>query len=205
MSREDHCARCGYLSEYHDVARRCPGMKTGKWTERDPIDGALWPEILARDVAARTRAVLIDPEKWRDGPAEARGKLFARATRVVLGMEPMPETGPIPVLEPIVCARPPRGPHEFAGYHGKQAVGLGRLAAGLGFDVAPYYWMSGERVEGCAVKGYRAVPGLAFVATWKREPSKSWATDVAYAWNPGGREGPARVTVTELEEIIRGG
>lgn len=200
----DHCARCGYLLEYHDVARRCPGMKTGKWTERDPIDGALWPEILARDAAARTRAVLIDPEKWRDGPAEARGKLFVRATRVVLGMEPMPETGPLPVLEPIVPARPPRGPQEFASSRGRQAAGLGRLAAAAGMDVAPYYWRSAAHVEGCAVKGYR--PTLAMVATWERRPGKGWATDVAYVWNPSDKRSfPVRTTITQLEDIIRGG
>lgn len=175
--REDHCARCGYLSEYHDIARRCPGLKTGKWTERDPIDGALWPEILARDVAARMRSI-----------EEARRPYV-----------------PVIVEPPIVCARPPRGPHEFAGYHGKQAVGLGRLAAGLEFDVAPYYWMSGERVEGCAVKGFRAVPALAFVATWQRKPGKSWGSDIAYLWNPSDRRSaPLKIGITELEGIIRG-
>ncbi len=55
--RSDHCAECGYLIEYHEADRRCPGLKTKAWRERDPIDGALWPELLARDVAARTRAL----------------------------------------------------------------------------------------------------------------------------------------------------
>lgn len=173
--REDHCARCGYLSEYHDVARRCPGMKTGTWTERDPIDGALWPEILARDVAARMRA--LQESKQVDIPE---------------------------MLRPIVCARPPRGPHEFASYHGRQAVGLGRLAARIGFDVAPYYWRSGAGVEGCAVKGFRAVPGMAFVATWQRKPGKTWGVDVAYVWNPSDKRSfPSRISVTELEELLR--
>lgn len=175
MSREDHCARCGYLSEYHDVARRCPGMKTGKWTERDPIDGALWPEILARDVAARMRSI-----------EEARRPYV-----------------PVIVEPPIVCARPPRGPQEFAGYQGRQAVGLGRVAAGRGFDVAPYYWKSGAGVEGCAVKGYR--PTLAFVATWQRKPGKSWGSDIAYLWNPSDRRSfPSKIGITELGEIIVG-
>lgn len=173
--RTDHCARCGYLSEYHDVARRCPGMKTGKWTERDPIDGALWPEILARDVAARMRSI-----------EEARRPYI-----------------PVIVEPPIVCARPPRGPQEFAGYQGRQAVGLGRVAAGRGFDVAPYYWKSGVGVEGCAVKGYR--PTLAFVATWQRKPGKSWGSDIAYLWNPSDRRSfPSKIGITELGEIIVG-
>jgi hypothetical protein len=175
VSREDHCARCGYLSEYHDVARRCPGMKTGRWVDRDPIDGALWPEILARDVRARMRAI-----------EESRRPYV-----------------PEPVNPPIVCARPPRDKSEFASYHGLQAAGLGRLAAGRGMDVAPYYWKSGSGVEGCAVKGYS--PGLAFVATWQRKPGKSWAVDVAYIWRPHDKRSfPSKVNHTELGEIIRG-
>lgn len=177
--RTDHCARCGYLSEYHDVARRCPGMKTGKWTERDPIDGALWPEILARDVAARMRSI-----------EEARRPYI-----------------PVIVGPPIVCARPPRGAYEFAHGGKGQAKLLGVLAASKGMDVAPYYWKSGTGVEGCAVKGYR--PTLAFVATWSRKPafaglSKGWLSDVAYVWNPSDRRSfPVRTTATQLEVIIR--
>lgn len=181
MSREDHCARCGYLSEYHDVARRCPGMKTGKWTERDPIDGALWPEIMARDVAARGRAI------------EAARRPY------------------IPVMTPesIIVARPPRGPEEFAHGGKGQARLLGLLAADRGMDVAPYYWKSGTGDEGCAVKGY--CPTLAFVATWSRKAAfagllKGWLTDVAYAWNPSDKRSfPVRITATQLEPIIRGG
>jgi len=172
--REDHCARCGYLLEYHDVARRCPGLKTGKWVDRDPIDGALWPEILARDVAARMRAI-----------EEARRPYV-----------------PVIVEPPVVCARPPRGAHEFAGYQGRQAVGLGRLAVRCGMDVQPYYWKSGAGVEGCAVKGYR--PTIAFVATWERPPGRSWGVDIAYVWNPSDRSrGPVKISLTNLEELIR--
>lgn len=178
MSREDHCSRCGYLREWHDVARRCPGMKTGTWVERDPIDGALWPAILARDAAARMRAI-----------EEARRPYV-----------------PVIIEPPVVCARAPRSSAEFAGGQGRQAVGLGRLAARMGFDVAPYYWKSGAGVEGCAIKGYR--PAFAFVATWQRVPgARGWSSDVAYCWNPGdsGRRMPSKVNVTRLEELIRGG
>lgn len=172
--RIGHCARCGYLVGYHDVARRCPGMKTGTWQDRDPIDGALWPQIMARDVAARTRAI-----------EEARRPYI-----------------PVSVPTPIVAARPPQDPGEFAGARGAQAVGLGHRAVTAGMDVAPYYWKSGTGIEGCAVKGYR--PGLAFVATWKRVPGKSWSVDVAYLWNPSDRRSfPSRIKLTELLTVIR--
>lgn len=126
----DHCGRCGYLKEFHDLARRCPGMKTGTWKQRDPIDGALWPEILARDVAARMRT------------------LETVAVEVVASPAPM------------VTARAPQGRDEFAQHQGRQALGIGRLAIAAGMDVAPYYWKSGAAVEGCAVKGYRPTLAL---------------------------------------------
>jgi hypothetical protein len=177
MSLVNHCGRCGYLKEFHDLARRCPGMKTGTWKLRDPIDGALWPEILARDIARQMRMV----------------EEVARADVEVITKPPM------------VVARPPLQPSEFAGYQGRQAVGIGRLAIAKGMDIAPYYWCSGVGVHGCAVKGYR--PGLAFVATWKRKPKvKGWSFDIAYAWNPSDRRtGPTRLPgISALEQLLRG-
>lgn len=171
---DEHCGRCGYLVEYHNVARRCPGMKTGTWKQRDPIDGALWPEILARDVAARMRAM-----------EESRRPYVVEV-----------------IPPPIVTARPPQGPHEFAHTKGKQAVGLGRSAARAGMDVAPYYWKSGTGIEGCAVKGHR--PTLAFVATWERKPGASWAFATAYAWNPSdGMKGPIKVNSGQLLSLLK--
>jgi hypothetical protein len=170
--RTDHCARCGYLVDYHDIAKRCPGLKSSEWKERDPIDGALWPELLARDVAARTRAL-------------------EQAKRPYI---------PVTMPEPIVAARAPQGPQEFAGYHGLQAVGLGNRAAERGMDVAPFYWRSGTGVDGCAVKGYR--PDWSFVATWERKPGKSWGFDVGYAWDRSGR-GPVAVGYTALVGMIK--
>lgn len=153
-------------------------MKTGKWTERDPIDRLTWREILARDVAAQMRAL---EESHRPYVVET-------------------------VLAPVVSARAPRGPEEFAGYGGKQAAGLGRLAAGRGMDVAPYYWKSGAGIEGCAVKAYR--PTLALVATWQRKVrgprDRGWLFDIAYCWNPGDRSrGPVKMKLAALEEIVR--
>lgn len=172
----DHCGRCGYLREFHDLARRCPGMKTGTWKDRDPVDGALWREILARDVAAQMRAI-----------EQARKPSL-----------------PPPIDPPVVLARPPRGKGEFAQHGGKQALGIGRLAISAGMDVAPYYWKSGAGAEGCAVKGYR--PTLACVATWQRKPGvKGWAFDIAYAWNPSDRtKGPTKLPgVGALEQLLR--
>jgi hypothetical protein len=171
-----HCGSCGYLSAYH-VLGMCPGLKTKKWTDRDPVDGALWREIMARDVAARMRAM---DEETR--PYE-----------------------PIIIPAPIVPARPPRSRTEFAGARGKQAAGLGAAAAKNGFQVAPFYWQAGDGAEGCAVKGFRTE--LAFVATWKRPPGHAgrapgWRTDIAYIWNPSDRRGPQRITHTDLEGIV---
>jgi hypothetical protein len=170
--RKGHCGNCGYLVEYHETGSRCPGLKTKQWQERDPIDGALWPELLARDVAARTRAL-------------------EKAKQPYI---------PVTMPEPVIPARPPYGPHEFAGYRGRQAVGLGRRAAAACMDVAPYFWKSGLGVEGCAVKGFRR-DTFAFVATWERKIGASWGFDVAYWWRPGGK--PAvQVGYIELLELL---
>jgi hypothetical protein len=170
--RIDHCGNCGYLVEYHEPDRRCPGLKTKQWQARDPIDKALWPELLARDVAARTRAL-----------EEAKQPYI-----------------PVTMPEPVVAVRPPYGPQEFAGYRGRQAVGLGRRAAAAHMDVAPFYWKSGLGVEGCAVKGFRR-DTVAFVATWERKIGASWGFDVAYCWRPGSAP-LVRVTYTELLELL---
>lgn len=170
--RIDHCGNCGYLVEYHEPDKRCPGLKTKQWQERDPIDKALWPELLARDVAARTEAL-----------EEAKRPYI-----------------PVTMPEPVIPVRPPYGPHEFAGYRGRQAVLLGRRAAVAHMDVAPYFWKSGLGVEGCAVKGFRR-DTFAFVATWERKIGASWGFNVAYWWRPGGK--PAvKVTYTEILELL---
>jgi hypothetical protein len=178
---DQHCARgaCGYLIEFHDLAGRCPGVKAGKFQRPDPVDRALWREIMARDLAARHREL-------------------ERANAPYV---------PKIVLPPIVPARPPLSPGEFAGWQGKQAVGLGRRAAGSGFDLMPLYWLAGDETEGCAVKGQHAA--FCFVATWKRAAGRrgsasGWGADIAYAWHPGDRQIPARMTHTDLERLFRG-
>lgn len=185
-----HCGRCGYLTEYHDEARRCPGLKTGQWQDRDPIDRTLWRDILSRDARARERAYLLDPDVMRKGAPEAVRKLMDRAMR----NEPAVVIGP-----PLISPRPPQGPHEFAGARGLQAVGLGKRAAGRGMDVAPFYGQSAERVDWCAVKGYR--PSMAFVARWERKPGATWGFDLAYTWNPVGGM-PIGVGYTALMGLI---
>lgn len=199
-----HCGSCGYLSAYHAMGF-CPGLKTKKWTDRDPIDGTVWRQIMARDAAARIRAYEIDPEVARNGAAEARRKLFDRATRIVLGIEDDSRQLVIDV-RPRVPARPPRSKAEFAGTNGKQAVGLGSAAVKRGFQVSPLYWQAGDGAEGCAVKGHR--PGFAFVATWIRPAGKSgdtagWRADVAYGWDPADSRAPTKMTHTDLEGLIK--
>ncbi len=201
-----HCGRCGYLTEYHAVARRCPGLKTGTWVDRDPIDRTTWREILARDLKARTLAYQIDPNTARNGPPAAYLKLMQRAVRIVTGVE-QPTTTDAFAAKPMVVARPPSNATEFASYGGRQAAGLGRLAARMGMEVAPYYWKSAEGAEGCAVKGHG--PMLAFVATWRRKERpvsglSGWSGDIAYAWVPGAGKIPAKVGHEELERIVRG-
>lgn len=202
-----HCARCGYLVQYHDIAKRCPGLKTGRWQDADPIDRTTWREIMARDLAARIMAHELDPEKWRNGTPEAKRKLFLQATRIVTGAEPDPRTLQVIEGEPMVPARPPRSPYEFAAYQGRQAAGLGRQAVAAGFQVAPIYWRAGDGSEGCAVKGRRAQT-FAFVATWKRPAGRSgttagWGADIAYVWNPQDRTHmPSKITHTQLEEML---
>ena len=172
--RTDHCARCGYLIEYHDVAKRCPGMKTAAWQDRDPIDRTPWREILQRDAELRAEAI-----------KQAR----------------MPYVAPV-IAPPLISPRPPQGPHEFAGYRGKQAVGLGRRAVACGMDVAPFYGKRADLVDWCAVKGHRSRE-WAFVAEWERKPGASWAFELAYAWPTDGSRVPLGVGYAELLEMIR--
>lgn len=146
---------------------------------------------MSRDARARERAYLLDPEVMRKGSASAVRKLMDRALR---GEQPK-QAAPVP----LVTARAPRGPDEFAA---GRAVGIGQAAAARGMQVAPYYWKSGTCVEGCAVKGRG--PALAFVATWERKPGTSWSFALAYVWNPGDRStGPVKVNYGELERVIR--
>jgi hypothetical protein len=109
-------------------------------------------------------------------------------------------TGP-----PQVAARPPVGPGEFAGYQGKQAVGLGRKATERGWDARGWYWRAFDGVEGCAVALRKGV--LRAVATWTRAAGKQggksgWGADVAYGWRTDIPGFPMQLTHTQLEGLI---
>lgn len=162
--------------------RPCPGKDTqlrhGHLREPEPIDRALWREIMRRDALAAREAI-----------EEAR-----RAYE--------PDVAP----PPLVRARPPYGPHEFAGGNGKkQGTKLGRGAVALGWEAEPLYWRSGYGDEGCAVR--LAKGPLRAVATWKRKPEAAggltgWAADVAYAWRTDVQRIPIKLTHTQLEGLI---
>lgn len=120
-------------------------------------------------------------------------------------VEPARVVEAVRVAPPEVSARPPAGPGEFASYGGKQAAGLGRKAAGSGWDVRALYWRAGTGVEGCAVRLARGP--LRAVATWKRAAGRlgeksGWAADVAYAWRIDVERFPTEVTHTQLEGLI---
>jgi hypothetical protein len=170
-----NCARCGYLREFHDVAGHCPGMKTAKWADPGPVDPALWREIMARDAAARLRAIEDDKRTWQ----------------------------PPVVPPPLIPARVPLSAAEYAGFRGKQAVGLGRKAIDRGWSVTPLYWMAGSGAEGCGVWILRN--DLRALATWDRAAGlaggkSGWRADIAYAWRTGAI--PTKLTHTDLEAII---
>lgn len=123
----------------------------------------------------------------------------------VIETEPKRAAEPVVVLPPEVPARPPQGPGEFAGYAGKQAVGLGRAAMDKGWELSPWYWRAGDGSEGCAVR--LAKGPLRAVATWKRAAGKQgsksgWSSDVAYAWRTDVDRFPSEVTLTQLEGLI---
>jgi len=102
--------------------------------------------------------------------------------------------------KPIVPARPPRGPHEFADK--RQAGTLGRLAIPLGWRVRPLYAKGADGLEICVLRLARGP--LRAVATWHRPPgADGWSADVAYAWRIDVEAFPANVGVQGLSKLIK--
>lgn len=181
-----HCASCGYPEAYHDLGTlRCPIETANKAGHRGsfkvppPVERVLWREVMRRDAAARREAI------------EAARRPYE------------PEVIP----PPLIPARPPYGPAEFAGGDGnKQATKLGRGATALGWLAEPWYWRSGYGDEGCATR--LAKGPLRAVALWRRAAADigkltGWKAEYAYAWRTDIDRGPTKLTHTELEGLIK--
>jgi hypothetical protein len=181
-----HCATCGYPEAYHDLGTlRCPKETANKAGHRGsfkvppPVDRTLWRDVMRCD-AERSRQAIEDARKPY-----------------------VPEVVPAP----LIPARPPFGPAEFAGGEGqKQATKLGRGAIALGWDVSPWYWRSGYGDEGCALR--LAKGPLRAVALWHRAAGNvgkltGWKAEYAYAWRTDVERLPTKLNHTNLERLIR--
>jgi hypothetical protein len=178
-----HCAGCGYLAEYHDVIGRCPdgdgGYKaTVKFRPPEPVVERTWREILAADAA-----------RWRAEAEEARKPYEPKRTP-----------------PPLVPARPPQRPEEYAtSNRGLSAAKLGRKAVELGWEANALYWVGHDGAEGCGL--WVAKGSLRAVALWKRKAEQAgnlagWGTDIAYAWRTDIDRFPTKLTHTDLEGLI---
>lgn len=149
------------------------------------------PGLKTKTFTARAPVEEID---WRE---------VMRRDRVAASAPPVAVAA---VAAPLIPARPPLSFGEYAGGQGRQAVGLGRAAMAVGWSVSPWYWLAGDGTEGCALRLARGT--LRAVATWKRPSgmlgsSKGWASDLAYAWRTDVARIPQKMTVTQLEGLIR--
>lgn len=185
MTGGRHCAACGYAEVFHDLGtRRCPietanaAGSRGKF--RDPV-----PE----------------PRKQWFGLSVPLSPAELKALAAAVD-DTVPATGP-----PQVVARSPQRPAELAGGDGaKQGTKLGRHAAALGWNVNALYWRAFDGTEGCGI--WLSKDELRAVATWKRPAGSvgkltGWASDLAYAWRADVERFPTRMTVTDLEGLIK--
>jgi hypothetical protein len=111
------------------------------------------------------------------------------------------------VPPPLVPARPPYGPAEFAtSNRGMSAAKLGRKATALGWLAEPVYWREHDGKEGCAVRLARGE--LRAVALWSRPAGAAgtltgWQTEYAYAWRTDATDRfPSKMPITTLERLI---
>ena len=180
-----HCAACGYRRDYHRVGTlACPVgpnefAKTAKFKPPPPPDTALYPEIMRREARARSAAI------------EAARRPYE----------------PVVVPPPLIPARAPRGPAEFAvSERGMGAAKLGRHAVAAGWQAEPWYWQTHDRAEGCAVR-LRKGP-LRAVALWSRKADDvgkltGWKAEYAYAWRTDMPERfPVKINITDLERFL---
>lgn len=168
---------------------RCPGkttrLRAGTFSKPGPDGVPDWRAERYGDVLT-PKACFPSGIEWRTIERVRLAESFAEA----------PEP-------PQVPARRARGPRELASYQGKQALGLGTLAAARGWSVEPWYWRASDGEEGCALILKR--DPLRAVATWKRAAGKQgsasgWAADVAYGWAPG--HFPTVLNHSNLEKVI---
>ena len=179
-----HCASCGYLREFHEVATlRCPAglreyARTAKFKPRPPVDPALWHDIMRRDARARSAAI------------EAAHRPYE----------------PVVVPPPVIPARAPLGPAEYAvSNRGMSAAKLGRHAIAAGWSVQPWYWREHDGREGCAVRLARSA--LRAVALWSRPAGSAgttsgWKAEYAYAWRTDAEGVPVKINITDLERFL---
>jgi hypothetical protein len=153
--------------------------RRGTFKVPPPVDRTLWRERMALDAAAAREAI-----------EEAR-KPYE------------PEVVP----PPIVPARPPRGPHEYASSNrGMSAVKLGRHALAAGWVVEPAYWMAHDHSEGCALRLAKGT--MRAVALWSRTAANAggaagWKAEYAYAWRSDWTDRfPVKLNITDLERFL---
>jgi len=182
----NRCASCGYDRDTHDPGTlKCHPATADKSGRRGtfkvppPVDRTLWRERMALDAAAAREAI------------EAARRPY------------VPEVVP----PPLVPARLPRGPAEYAtSNRGMSAAKLGRKAVALGWLVEPAYWREHDGKEGCAVRLARGE--LRAVALWSRPAGAAgtlagWETGYAYAWRADATDRfPTKLTITALEGLI---
>jgi hypothetical protein len=183
MSR---CASCGYGRSTHDPGTlKCHPATADKSGRRGtfkvpaPVELINWREVMRREAEARSRAI-----------EEAR-KPYE----------------PVVIPPPLVPARPPCGPHEYAvSNRGMSAVKLGRHAIAAGWVVEPAYWMAHDRNEGCALRLGKGAARA--VALWSRTAANAgsvagWKAEYAYAWRTDWLDRlPVKLNITELERFL---
>jgi hypothetical protein len=151
-------------------------------------------------------------EQASSGPFPIEARVARILSCITIDLPPIAQAEPlaepdewVPHRPPQVRARSPLGPGEFAGYGGRQAVGLGRRGVLNGWGPTPLYWRSADGVEGCGV--WLSKDPMRAVATWKRPAGKlgsksGWGADIAYAWRTDSGTFPVKLTHTELEGLL---
>lgn len=202
------CGACGYDRAEHDAAGKCPLCACGELPE---LHGGIPWIVPACPGGRRSKttglALLLRQATFRPPePEVARRNWFGLLVPVIERDEPAEVDEVRPHLPPRVPARPPQGPHEFAGAGGgRQGSKLGRAAVALGWHVEAFYWQAADGAEGCAARFAKGA--LRAVALWSRKAEAAgtktgWKAEGAYAWRTDVARFPTKVTHTDLERLI---